>query len=155
MESMANPADEVLRLDRQLCFPLYAASNILTRAYRPLLDQLGLTYPQYLVLLVLWERAPRAVGEIGQQLFLDTGTLTPLLKRMEAAGLVSRQRDPEDERRVIVSLTAKGSDLREAARAIPAKMAGRMGTDPELSLCEAQALHETVWKLIRSLNLAV
>ncbi|MCH7629448.1 MarR family winged helix-turn-helix transcriptional regulator [Novosphingobium percolationis] len=155
MESMANPADEVLRLDRQLCFPLYAASNILTRAYRPLLDQLGLTYPQYLVLLVLWERAPRAVGEIGQQLFLDTGTLTPLLKRMEAAGLVSRQRDPEDERRVIVSLTAKGSDLREAARAIPAKMAGRMGTDPELSLCEAQTLHETVWKLIRSLNLAV
>lgn len=149
MESMANPADEILRLDRQLCFPLYAASNILTRAYRPLLDQLGLTYPQYLVLLVLWEKAPRAVGEIGQQLFLDTGTLTPLLKRMEAAGLVARQRDPEDERRVIISLTAKGSDLREAAREIPMKMAA----SPKLSLCEAQTLHETVWKLIREMNL--
>lgn len=150
MESTANPADEVLRLDRQLCFPLYAASNILTRAYRPLLDELGLTYPQYLVLLVLWERAPRVVGEIGAQLFLDTGTLTPLLKRMEAAGLVSRQRDPEDERRVIVSLTAKGSSLREVARDIP----GKMAASPNLSLCEAQSLHETVWKLIRGLNAA-
>ncbi|NML93225.1 MarR family winged helix-turn-helix transcriptional regulator [Novosphingobium olei] len=147
-ESTANPADEVLRLDRQLCFPLYAASNILTRAYRPLLDELGLTYPQYLVLLVLWERAPRAVGEIGQQLFLDTGTLTPLLKRMEAAGLVNRQRDAEDERRVIVSLTPKGDALRVQARSVPE----RMVTAPCLTLAEAQNLHETVWKLIRGLQ---
>lgn len=147
-ESTASPADDVLRLDRQLCFPLYAASNILTRAYRPLLDGLGLTYPQYLVLLVLWERAPRAVGEIGQQLFLDTGTLTPLLKRMEAADLVHRQRDPEDERRVIISLTARGEALRAQARAIP----GQMAATPCLTLDEAQKLHETVWKLIRGLN---
>lgn len=148
MESTAIPGDEILRLDRQLCFPLYAASNILTRAYRPLLDELGLTYPQYLVLLVLWERAPRAVGEIGQQLFLDTGTLTPLLKRMEAAGLVTRQRDADDERRVIVSLTTKGDALREAARAIPEQMAG----NPCLTLAEAQNLHQTVWKLIRGMT---
>ncbi|WP_225205896.1 MarR family winged helix-turn-helix transcriptional regulator [Novosphingobium huizhouense] len=147
-ESTASPADDVLRLDRQLCFPLYAASNILTRAYRPLLDGLGLTYPQYLVLLVLWERAPRAVGEIGQQLFLDTGTLTPLLKRMEAADLVHRQRDPEDERRVIISLTARGEALRAQARAIP----GQMAATPCLTLDEAQKLHETVWKLIRGLT---
>lgn len=145
---MANPADEVLRLDRQLCFPLYAASNILTRAYRPLLDDLGLTYPQYLVLLVLWEHAPRAVGEIGQQLFLDTGTLTPLLKRMEAAGLVTRQRDPEDERRVIISLTPRGDALRKEARVVPERMA----TTPCLTLEEAQNLHQTVWKLIRGLT---
>ncbi|WP_319641217.1 MarR family transcriptional regulator [Novosphingobium sp. KCTC 2891] len=147
-ESTAQSGDEVLRLDRQLCFPLYAASNMLTRAYRPLLEELGLTYPQYLVLLVLWERAPRMVGEIGHQLFLDTGTLTPLLKRMETAGLVTRQRDPEDERRVIVSLTDKGSTLREAAREIPLKIA----SSPKLTLCEAENLHETVWKLIRGLN---
>ena len=116
-----------LRLDLQLCFALYGASNRVTRLYRPLLEPLGLTYPQYLVMLALWERAPRSVGDLGQALDLDSGTLTPLLKRMEALGLVSRARDPRDERRVIVSLTDKGADLRKPASAVPWQLVCRLG----------------------------
>ncbi|MBN9268669.1 MAG: MarR family transcriptional regulator, partial [Mesorhizobium sp.] len=89
------------RLDQQLCFALYSASGLMTKLYRPLLDPLGLTYPQYLAMLALWERAPSTVGELGEALGLDSATLTPLLKRMEAGGLVTRRRDPEDERRVL------------------------------------------------------
>lgn len=110
---------ELLRLDRQLCFALYSASNRLTRLYRPLLEKLGLTYPQYLAMLVLWERSPRTVGALGDALDLDSGTLTPLLKRMECNGLVARRRDPADERRVIVDLTETGTALRERALSIP------------------------------------
>jgi len=117
---------DLLRLDQQVCFPLYAASNLITRLYRPMLDELGLTYPQYLVMMVLWERAPRTVGEVGQQLHLDTGTLTPLLKRMEVAGLVARQRDPADERRVLVTLTRQGEALREPARQVPETLAANL-----------------------------
>ena len=91
--------DNPLLLDLQVCFPLYAATNLLNRLYGPVLRELGLTYPQYLVMLVLWEEQPQTVGALGARLYLDSGTLTPLLKRMEAAGLVSRTRDPEDERR--------------------------------------------------------
>jgi MarR family transcriptional regulator, organic hydroperoxide resistance regulator len=114
---------ELLRLDRQLCFALYSVSNRITRLYRPLLDKLGLTYPQYLAMLVLWERAPRTVGELGDALDLDSGTLTPLLKRMEANGLVQRRRDPADERRVIVALTEAGTALRQSALSIPRALA--------------------------------
>ncbi len=114
---------ELLRLDRQLCFALYSASNRITRLYRPLLDKLGLTYPQYLAMLVLWERAPRTVGELGDALDLDSGTLTPLLKRLEANGLVQRRRDPADERRVIVALTEAGTALRQSALSIPRSLA--------------------------------
>ena len=113
---------EVLRLDNQLCFALYGAANRMTRLYRPLLDALGLTYPQYLAMLVLWEKSPRTVGELGEALDLDSSTLTPLLKRLEAGGLVERRRDPDDERRVIVALTDKGRALREQAVAIPEKL---------------------------------
>jgi len=112
-----------LRLDRQLCFALYAASGLVTRAYRPLLEPLGLTYPQYLVMLVLWERTPRTVSELGERLDLDSGTLTPLLKRLEAAGLVARNRDPKDERRVQVTLTPTGAALHDAAAKIPETLA--------------------------------
>lgn len=115
-----------LRLDRQLCFPLYAASNAVVRAYRPLLEPLGLTYPQYLALMVLWESSPLAVGEIGTRLTLDSGTLTPLLKRLEGQGLVRRTRDPADERRVVVDLTAAGRALRKAAEKVPASLACRL-----------------------------
>jgi DNA-binding MarR family transcriptional regulator len=121
--STAPGAVEQLRLDRQLCFALYAASGLVTRAYRPLLEPLGLTYPQYLAMLVLWERSPRTVGELGEALDLDSGTLTPLLKRLEAAGLVTRTRDPADERRVRVAPTTKGLALRDRAAAIPEVMA--------------------------------
>jgi len=99
-------------LDQMLCFALYGAANRVTRLYRPILERLGLTYPQYLAMLVLWEKSPRAVGEIGAALDMETGTLTPLLKRMEAAGLISRTRDTTDERRVFVALTEAGEGLR-------------------------------------------
>jgi DNA-binding MarR family transcriptional regulator len=113
---------EVLRLDRQLCFALYGAANRVTRLYRPMLDALGLTYPQYLAMLVLWETSPRTVGALGEALDLESSTLTPLLKRLEAQGLVDRARDPEDERRVIVTLTEAGAALREKAKAVPEQL---------------------------------
>ncbi|HJV41277.1 MarR family transcriptional regulator [Caulobacter sp.] len=113
---------EALRLDNQLCFALYGATNRMTRLYRPLLDAIGLTYPQYLAMMVLWEQSPRTVGALGDALDLDSSTLTPLLKRLEAGGLVERHRDPDDERRVIVALTDKGRALREQAAEIPEKL---------------------------------
>lgn len=113
---------ESLRLDNQLCFALYGATNRMTRLYRPLLDAIGLTYPQYLAMMVLWEQSPRTVGALGDALDLDSSTLTPLLKRLEAGGLVERHRDPDDERRVIVALTDKGMALRDQAAAIPEKL---------------------------------
>ncbi|TCS13582.1 MarR family transcriptional regulator [Caulobacter sp. BK020] len=113
---------EALRLDRQLCFALYGAANRMTRLYRPMLDALGLTYPQYLAMLVLWEASPRTVGALGEALDLESSTLTPLLKRLETQGLVARTRDPEDERRVIVALTKAGAALRDQAKAVPEQL---------------------------------
>ncbi|CAN5163047.1 MarR family transcriptional regulator [soil metagenome] len=113
---------EALRLDHQLCFALYGAANRVTRLYRPLLDALGLTYPQYLAMLVLWEASPRTVGALGAALDLESSTLTPLLKRLETQGLIARTRDPQDERRVIIALTDAGLALRERARTVPEKI---------------------------------
>jgi DNA-binding MarR family transcriptional regulator len=110
---------ELLKLDNQLCFSIYAASRAITRAYRPLLEPHGLTYPQYLVLLILWEKDGQSVNEIGGRLYLDSGTLTPLLKRMETAGFIVRARSSSDERKVEIRLGAKGSKLRTQALAIP------------------------------------
>jgi len=126
---VAAPGDDPLLLDRQVCFPLYAATNLLNRLYGPILKPLGLTYPQYLVMLVLWEDEPQTVGSLGARLYLDSGTLTPLLKRMEAAGLVSRTRDAEDERRVLIGLTEQGRALRADALYVPETIAG--GRSPE------------------------
>ncbi|MET7771597.1 MarR family transcriptional regulator [Nocardia sp. NPDC005366] len=123
--------DEELRLDSQVCFALYAASRAVTRLYRPLLEPLGLTYPQYLVMLVLWEREPVAVKDLGAALELDSGTLSPLLKRLEANGLLTRSRAAEDERSVRVRLTAEGAELRERARGIPRQLACAIGWDPQ------------------------
>jgi DNA-binding MarR family transcriptional regulator len=128
---MSRKDEQALKLDAQLCFPLYAASNLLTRLYRPLLEELGLTYPQYLVMLVLWERTPASVGELSAKLYLDSGTLTPLLKRLEAAGLVRRQRSVADERRVEVSLTRNGLALKKRAREVPGAVACRIGLGGE------------------------
>lgn len=114
---------DVLRLDNQLCFALYAASGLVTRAYRPLLEPLGLTYPQYLAMMALWETAPRTVSDLGEALGLDSGTLTPLLKRMEASGLVTRTRDRADERRVQITLTDAGRALQEKAAGVPLALA--------------------------------
>ena len=120
MPSKAPTADEMLQLDNQLCFAVYSASLAMTKLYKPLLDKLKLTYPQYLVMLVLWERDGLMVSELGERLSLDSGTLTPLLKRLEANGLVARLRDVADERRVHVSLTAAGRRLKARAAAVPA-----------------------------------
>src|SRR6201992_2917698 len=112
-------ADQPLRLDNQICFAIYSAAHAFNRVYKPLLDQLGLTYPQYLVMLVLWERDGIPLKDIGERLFLDSGTLTPLLKRLEAAQLLKRTRSQEDERQVLIALTAQGQALKEKARAVP------------------------------------
>lgn len=118
--SAAETLEPALRLDNQLCFALYSASLAMTKTYKPLLDALGLTYPQYLVMLVLWEHGTLAVSELGERLFLDSGTLTPLLKRMEGAGLLLRARSKQDERRVLVTLTPQGRQLKLRATCIPA-----------------------------------
>ena len=110
---------DLLQLDLQLCFALYTSSNLMGRLYRPLLEPLGLTYPQYLAMMALWETSPQTVGALGRRLSLDSGTLTPLFKRLESAGLVQRQRDLDDERRVLIALTSKGSEMRAAAADIP------------------------------------
>jgi DNA-binding MarR family transcriptional regulator len=113
-------ADQPLLLDNQLCFLVYRLHRGITDLYRPMLAELGLTYPQYLVMLVLWESAPLTVGQIGDRLHLDSGTLSPLLKRLEAAGLISRNRAARDERAVEVSLSTEGRALRRRARTVPA-----------------------------------
>ncbi|ABE42582.1 MarR family winged helix-turn-helix transcriptional regulator [Polaromonas sp. JS666] len=112
-------ADAMLLLDNQLCFALYSTSLAMTRLYKPLLDELGLTYPQYLTMLVLWEQDGLTVSELGQRLYLDSGTLTPLLKRLETSGFISRIRAVEDERRVHITLTAAGRKLKAQAAKIP------------------------------------
>ena len=118
-DNLLPDSSELLRLDNQVCFALYSASLAMTKLYKPLLDAIGLTYPQYLVMLVLWEGDQLTVSELGERLYLDSGTLTPLLKRLESAGLLARQRDAQDERRVRISLTAPGRALRDKAEAIP------------------------------------
>src|ERR1700722_12542669 len=112
-------ADPLLQLGNQLCFAIYSAGHAFNRVYKPLLDRLGLTYPQYLVMLVLWERDGVPVKDIGERLFLDSGTLTPLLKRLEAAQLIKRTRDTADGRQVVIALTSQGQGLREKAAAAP------------------------------------
>ena len=127
---MADPVETgSLRLDDQLCFGLYSASRAVTSLYRVVLEDLGLTYPQYLVLLALWERDGRQVRELGADLHLDSGTLSPLLKRLEAAGLVRRERQADDERSVRVSLTEEGTALRERAVGIPAVIGEAIALD--------------------------
>ena len=117
---MPNKSDAMLQLDNQLCFALYSTSLAMTKIYKPLLDELGLTYPQYLAMLVLWEKDGLMVSELGQRLYLDSGTLTPLLKRLEASGFIARIRAVEDERRVHITLTSSGRKLKAKAAKIPA-----------------------------------
>lgn len=146
-EAPDRPSSDWLALDRQLCFALYAASLAMTKRYRPLLEPLGLTYPQYLVMLALWQRDGRSVGDLGEALSLDSGTLTPLLKRLESAGLVRRQRSREDERRVQVQLTEAGVALRQQALAIPPQLASAVGC----SLDEIGALTGELHRLRQAL----
>lgn len=122
--------DSDLKLDKQVCFALYAASRAVTQLYRPVLDALGLTYPQYLVMLVLWEHGPATVKHLGQELDLDSGTLSPLLKRLEGVGYVRRERSATDERSVVVDLTEEGAALRARAGRVPRKVMGATGMAP-------------------------
>lgn len=140
-----------LRLDDQLCFALYSASHLMTKAYKPMLAELGITYPQYLALLVLWEEDDITVGRLGERLFLDSGTLTPLLKRLEAAGLVSRRRDPADERQVRVVLTQAGRALQGTAQTCYEQLVCGLGLSPE----EVGSLRGKVVKLRQQLDKAV
>ena len=140
--------EDTLKLDRQLCFAAYSVSQAFNRVYKPGLDRIGLTYPQYLVLLVLWEQDGQTVNQIGKQLHLDSGTLTPMLKRLEAAGIVRRQRDTQDERQVRISLTAKGSGLKEQAAEARRGVACATG----LPTGEIQALRDELMRLRDSLN---
>ena len=129
----APTTDDLLKLDNQLCFAVYSTSLAMTRLYKPLLEKLNLTYPQYLVMLALWERDGLMVSELGTQLSLDSGTLTPLLKRLETNGLVTRLRDVADERRVHITLTAAGRKLKTKAADVPAcLMAATECSVPEL-----------------------
>ncbi len=138
-----------LDLDLQLCFPLYAASRAVVRAYGPLLAETGLTYPQYLVLLVLWgSEEPVTVGEVGRRLHLDTGTLTPLLKRLERLGHVRRTRDDQDERRVLVELTDQGAALQDDVAHVP----GALVDSLHLDLGDALRLRELLDQLIDQLD---
>jgi DNA-binding MarR family transcriptional regulator len=144
-----------LLLDDQLCFALYTASRALTRAYAPLLEPLGLTYPQYLVLLVLWQRDGVPVKEIGERLALDSGTLTPLLKRLDQQGLVQRRRGEDDERLVRIHLTAAGRTLWHRARKIPSELACRAGYDlaADRSLRDLARLRDELTALTRRLSI--
>jgi len=145
--SSSASVDQMLRLDNQLCFAIYSASLAMTRLYKPLLDQLELTYPQYLVMLALWEQDGLMVSELGQRLSLDSGTLTPLLKRLEASGYVSRIRDVQDERRVHISLTAAGRKLKARAAKVPACLldASQCSLDELVSLTrQVQQLRERI-----------
>ena len=143
-----------LQLEDQLCFALYNASRAVTRAYAPLLEPLGLTYPQYLVLLVLWERDGLPVKEVGERLALDSGTLTPLCKRLEQQGLVERRRGEDDERIVRIHLTPEGRALRGKARKIPAELACRAGYDlgGDRSMRELSRLRDELTALARRLS---
>jgi DNA-binding MarR family transcriptional regulator len=135
-------ADEWLKLDRQLCFALYSSSLAMTKLYKPLLAPLGLTYPQYLVMLVLWETEGISVSALGQRLSLDSGTLTPLLKRLEAAELLQRRRAEDDERRVDIFLTPAGRKLKAQARSIPPELACAAACSIEELPSLTRRLHE-------------
>jgi DNA-binding MarR family transcriptional regulator len=139
-----------LELDRQLCFALYAASRAVVRAYGPLLEDVGLTYPQYVTMLALWQEPDqaRSVGELGERLHLDSGTLTPLLKRLTAMGFVTRSRDADDERRVLVSLTRDGLALRDRVAAVPESLLACLGMDGS----GAAALRDQLTALTASLE---
>lgn len=138
-----------LDLDSQLCFALYDASRAVIRSYGPLLGELGLTYAQYVTMLVLWEESgPVHVGAIGGRLHLDTSTLTPLLKRLESFGFLSRHRDPADERRVLVTLTKAGVELRDRATTIPCQIASRLGLD----VAAEERLRDTLRQITHSLD---
>ena len=144
-------SSEPLKLKNQLCFPIYAASRLITRSYQPYLDKLGITYTQYLVLLVLWETDELTVNAISKSLILKTNTITPLLQRMEKQGLLTRQRSGSDERKVMVRLTEKGSSMREDAQCIPIQLGTELSSG-NLTGEEFNTLKDNLYKIIDLLS---
>lgn len=140
--------NDALKLENQLCFSIYAASRAITKIYRPFLDEIGLTYPQYLVMLVLWEDNTITLKDLGRKLYLDSGTLTPLLKRLEQMGLIKRERSSDDERLLCISITEKGLTMKERAITIPECILGCIPSDLEMII----NLKKEVDKLLRSLK---
>ncbi len=138
----------VLKLDNQLCFAIYACAREFTKLYHPLLKELGLTYTQYITLLVLWEEDRMTVKQLGNRLYLDSGTLTPLLKKLEVMGLVTRERDKQDERSVIIALTEKGSLLKDKALDIPERLFCQAGVSPE----EAEGLRMQITEMLKKVQ---
>ena len=139
----ASPED-ALKLDHQICFPLYAASREVIKQYRPILDELDLTYTQYIAMMVMWEERSISVKDMGTKLFLDSGTLTPVLKALEKKGYVTRRRSNLDERVLIVEITEKGEEIKKQALTVPERMAGCMTLEPE----EAMELYRILYKIL-------
>ena len=141
---MQKPIRDELKLENQLCFPLYACSREVIKRYRPFLDELGLTYTQYVAMMVFWEQGAISVKELGQKLYLDSGTLTPVLKSLEQKGYITRRRSETDERVLIAALTDAGAALRENAAEIPGRICACIQLEPE----EAMQLHQLLYKLL-------
>lgn len=141
---MNNKKYDALKIENQLCFPLYACSREVIKLYKPCLDKIDLTYTQYITMLILWEKKSVTAKELGDRLYLDSGTLTPLLKKLEHKGLVSRRRSEEDERSLIVSLTEEGLKLRDEALSVPTEMAKCVNLDAD----EALQLYKLLYKLL-------
>ena len=135
---------DCLKLENQLCFPLYACSKEIVRRYHPILEPLGLTYTQYITLMVLWEEGSCNVKDLGRKLYLDSGTLTPLLKSLESKGLVTRERSKQDERSVLISLTTEGWAMRDKVLIVPEKVASCVHLEPQ----EAQELYRLLYKVL-------
>jgi DNA-binding MarR family transcriptional regulator len=149
MDNLSNKEFDPLKLENQLCFTIYAASRLMTRQYQPFLDQLGITYPQYLVFLVLWEKDGISVNEIGCKLYLNTNTLTPLLKRMEQLSLIKRIKCCEDERKVLIYLSDKGMNMKTEAKSIPLEMANSLNCSVEKAMCLKKELEILINNMLK------
>lgn len=145
---MENQKYAALKLENQLCFPLYVCSKEIVRRYKPYLDEIDLTYTQYITMMVLWEHKTMNVRELGECLYLDSGTLTPLLKKLEAKGYVTRERDRTDERNLLISITEKGEVLKEAAATIPKHIAGCVKLETE----EREQLYKILYKILGAIE---
>jgi len=145
---MDNNRYDALKIENQLCFPLYACSREIIKRYTPFLDAIDLTYTQYIAMMILWEKKSVTVKELGQCLYLDSGTLTPLLKKLEAKGFLTRVRSTEDERSLIVTVTEAGEQLKEQAISVPAQIAQCSNLEPD----EAATLHRILYKMLNSME---
>jgi DNA-binding MarR family transcriptional regulator len=149
MDNSMNKEFDSLKLENQLCFSIYAASRLMTRFYQPYLERLGITYPQYLVLLTLWEKDGMSVNEIGTKLYLNTNTLTPLLKRLEHLSFIKRVKCCEDERKVLIYLSEEGKELKTIAKSIPHEMATSLDCTPDKAKCLKQELEVLIHKMLK------